>query len=105
MEIDLGIQGFGILLISSLVFGGVAQLLFGRGATHWMWLIGAVAWFLGGLWMSEVMFSTATADDLQPIIDGLAFDEAMLGGLIVGVAAVLVTWLVTRVRTHHVPTS
>jgi hypothetical protein len=100
---DLGVQGIGILLVSSLVFGVVAQLLLGRGTTHWMWLIGAVAWFLGGLWLSEVMFATATEAELQPVIDGLALDEAMLGGLLVGIPVVLVTWYVARSRARHAP--
>jgi hypothetical protein len=65
-----------------------------------MWLIGAVAWFAGGLFASEVLWGTYTEDDIQPIIDGLAFDESLLGGLVVGVAAVLITWLGTR-RVHR----
>ena len=48
------------------------------------------------------MFATATVDELQPMIDGLAFDEAMLGGLLAGIVVVIVTWFVTRrSRTHH----
>ena len=70
-----------------------------------MWLIGAVAWFLGGVWFSEVLFATATEGEIQPIIDGLALDESLLGGLIVGVAAVLVTWFAIRSRAHHLPTA
>jgi hypothetical protein len=105
MVLDLGMQGFGILLITSLLFGGVAQLVLGRGTTRWMWLIGAVAWFLGGVWFSEVLFATATEGEIQPIIDGLALDESLLGGLIVGVAAVLVTWFAIRSRAHHLPTA
>lgn len=104
MVFDLGVQGFGILLVSSLVFGAAAQVILGRGTTPWMWLIGAVAWFVGGLWMSEVLFATATVDEIQPIIDGLALDESMLGGLIVGIPVVLVTWFVARSRAHHAPT-
>ena len=69
-----------------------------------MWLIGAVAWFVGGLWLSEVFFATATVDDVQPMIDGLAFDESMLGGLLVGIPVVLVTWFVARRRAHHTAT-
>lgn len=40
--------------------------------------------------MSEVLFATATVDQIQPIIDGLAFDESLLGGLIGGVLVTLV---------------
>jgi len=46
--------------------------------------------------MSEVLFATATEDEIQPIVDGLAFDEALLGGLVGGLVAVAATWLVAR---------
>jgi hypothetical protein len=32
-----------------------------------------------------------TEDEIQPIIDGLALDDSLLGGLIVGDSAVVVT--------------
>jgi hypothetical protein len=101
MQLELGLQGFGILLAISLVFGVVAQLLLGsRAHTHWLWLIGAAGWFVGGLFFSEVLFGTATEAELQPIIDGLALDESLLGGLIGGAIAVVATFLVTRGQTH-----
>ena len=34
MVFDLGVQGFGILLICSLVFGVIAQVTLGGGTTH-----------------------------------------------------------------------
>jgi len=94
---DIGLRGMGILIGYSLVFGVVAQLALWRATgTRWLWLIGATGWFIGGLFASEVLFATATIDQLQPIEDGLVFDEAMLGGFIVGLALVLTTWYVTR---------
>ena len=99
MQFEIGLTGLGLLAIISVGFGLVAQFVFGRGSTRWMWLVGAVAWFAGGLFASEVLWGTLTEDDIQPIIDGLAFDESLLGGLVVGLAAVLVTWFATR-RTH-----
>ena len=103
MQLDLGLQGLGILVVVSLIFGGVAQVVLGKGSTHWLWLIGAVGWFIGGLVFSEALFGSATEAELQPIIDGLAFDESLLGGLIVGVPVVLITWFVTRQRRIHGP--
>ncbi len=47
---------------------------------------------------SEVWFGWATDEELQPNIDGLSFDEALLGGLISAVVAVLVTRYVIRKR-------
>lgn len=89
MLYDLGLSGLAILVIGSLVFGVVAQIA-GRAETPWLWLLGGAGWFVGGLYMSEVLFATATVDQIQPIIDGLAFDESLLGGLIGGVLVTLV---------------
>lgn len=105
MQFDLGLQGMAILIAISLLFGVGAQLLLGgRAHTHWLWLIGAAGWFVGGLFFSEVLFATATEDEIQPIIDGLALDESLLGGLIGGAAAVLVTLLASGTMTTHRPT-
>ena len=104
MEFDLGIQGLGILLAIAIGVGLVAQFLPGAG-TRWAWLIAAAAYFLGGLFVSEVMFAGVTEQELQPVIDGLAFDEALLGGLVVGIVAVLATRYVTHGRTLGRPHS
>jgi hypothetical protein len=101
MQYDLQPTGLGLLIVMSLLFGVVAQLLIGRHATHWLWLIGAVAWFVGGLFFSEVVFATMTEDEIQPIIEGLALDESALGGLLFGIPAVIVTWYLTRERPSH----
>jgi len=100
MQYDLGLTGLGILAVISLAFGGVAQIL-GRAETRWLWLIAAAAWFVGGLFMSEVVFATATTDEIQPIIDGLAFDESLLGGAIAGVVVTAVARYVTGSSPFH----
>ena len=97
MTYDLGLQGLALLIIPALLFGLVAQLIVWRSATHWMWLVGATAWFIGGLLTSEVVFGAETSqENLQPYIDGLVWDEALLGGLVIGVLAVVITWILTR---------
>ena len=101
MQWDLGLEGVGLLVAMSLVFGAIAQLVAGRATTRWLWLIAASAYFLGGLFISEVWFGWATGEDLQPNIDGLSFDEVLLIGLIPGIAAVLVTRYVTRRSRRH----
>ena len=105
MNYDLGLQGLALLIIPALIFGLVAQLIVWRSATHWMWLIGAVAWFVGGLFASEVLFGTETTEEnLQPLIDGLLWDEALIGGFVTGIAAVVVAWFATRThQVEHVP--
>jgi hypothetical protein len=96
---DLGNYGLQILLGFSFGFGAIAQLIAGRAATRWLWLFGAAGWFIGGLFASEVLFANATEAEIQPIIYGLAYDEALLGGLIGGVAVALVVWLVARTQS------
>ena len=78
MEWDLGVAGVGLLVAMSLAFGLLAQLVAGRGTTRWMWLIGAGAFFVLGLLISEAWFGWATEEDLQPNYDGLSFDETLL---------------------------
>jgi hypothetical protein len=101
---DLGLQGLGLLVVMSLVFGVIAQLVVG-GITRWMWLIAAAAYFVGGLFVSEVLFGWATEVELQPNIDGLSFDEVLLFSLIPGVLVVLARWYVTRRNSLHRPMS
>jgi len=93
---DLGLYGIGVLILMSLAFGVIAQAVLWRMATHWLWLIGSIAYFLGGLFISEVWFGWATDRELQPNIDGLSFDEVLLFGLVPGIVAVLFSWYVTR---------
>jgi hypothetical protein len=88
MEWDLGLWGVTYLLAMSLVFGGVAQLIAGRVTTKWLWAIAASGFFVLGLVISEVFFGWATAEDLQPNIDGLSRDEVLLG-VVPGIAAAL----------------
>ncbi len=104
MHYDLGSTGQVILIFFAIGFGAVAQLGIGpRRGTSWLWLIGAAGWIIGGLFASEVLFGTATVDEIQPIVDGLAFDEALLGGLLGGLAAVLLTWFIVRQARREVP--
>lgn len=100
MQYDLGLVGLGLLLVLSLGFGVIAQIA-GRAETPWLWLVGGAGWFVGGLYMSEVLFATATVDEIQPIIDGLAFDESLLGGLIGGVLTTFIARFVTGSSPFH----
>jgi hypothetical protein len=102
MEWDLGLRGLGLLLAMSIGFGAVAQLVMWRATTHRLWIIATAAYFLSGLFVSEVWFGWATEEDLQPNIDGLSFDEVMLLGTFASILVVVATWMITRrQRTHH----
>jgi hypothetical protein len=88
--------GLTILVGFSFGFGAIAQLIVGNRASGWLWLAGAAGWFVGGIVASEIIVGTMTVEEIQPIIGGLAFDEALIGGLIGGLIAVVGTWFVTR---------
>ncbi len=97
MNFDLGLQGLALLVVPALAFGVIAQLILGSRTTRWLWLIAAVAWCVGGLFASEVLYGAETTEEnLQPLIDGLLWDEALIGGALAGVVGVVVTWLVTQ---------
>ncbi|HEX5014198.1 MAG TPA: hypothetical protein VFV72_08570 [Candidatus Limnocylindrales bacterium] len=100
MQWEIGLQGVGILLVISLVFGLLVQVG-GRAESRWLWLVAATGWFVGGLIASEYVFGTMTIDEIQPIVDGLAFDEALLGGLIVGIPTAIAARYVTGSAPFH----
>ena len=99
MQFDMGLWGLTLLAGMSLAFGVLAQLV-GRSATRWIGLIAGIGSVVGGFLFSEAVFA---GEDVQPIIDGLSLDEALLGGIVVGVPVAVVTWLATRHRHHHGP--
>jgi hypothetical protein len=80
--------------------GVIAQLIGPGAATRWLWLIAAAGYFVVGLLISEVLFGWATEEDLQPNIDGLSFDEVLLG-LLPGIVVVLVIRHRGRRRRWH----
>jgi hypothetical protein len=98
---DLGLQGVGLLMAMSLVFGVLAQLIAGRGTTRRLGMIAAASYFVSGLLISEVWFGWATEAELQPNIDGLSFDEVLVIGLVPGIATVLATRYWVRRRGDH----
>jgi hypothetical protein len=99
MQWDLGIQGLALLAVMSLAFGVFTQLVFWGRGVGWIGLVAAAVSFVAGLFISVVWFGWATAEELQPNIDGLSFDEVLIGYLIGGVV-VLVARYLTRGRTH-----
>ncbi|GAA4400896.1 hypothetical protein GCM10023168_10050 [Fodinibacter luteus] len=92
MQWDLGIDGLLYLAAMSLAFGVLAALLVGKGAAYRLWAgaITTTACFGIGLFVSEVLFGWATEEELQPNIDGLSRDEALLSSVVTTVIVVLV---------------
>jgi hypothetical protein len=99
---DIGLQGLGVLAAYSLGFGLIAQLVMWRSTTHWLWLIAAGTFFIGGLLISEVWFGSATEEELQPNIDGLSRDEALLAFIPASIV-VWITWAFGRRHMRHRP--
>jgi hypothetical protein len=96
MRWDLGVAGLGVLAGMSIAFGAVAHLIIGRKAMRWVWLIAATAYFIAGLLVSEVFFGWATAEELQPNIDGLSFDEVNLVTVFGIIAAVALRYAMRK---------
>lgn len=104
MQWDLGLQGIGVLMLLALGFGVFTQLMFWSRTTWWAGLIGTAAYFVAGLFISEVWFGWATQAELQPNIDGLSFDEVLLA-YAVGIPIVLVARYLVRRPPLHRPQS
>lgn len=102
MHVDLGLQGLGILIACSLIFGAAAQALFWRSMPRWLWIVAAASYLVFGFVISEAMFANATEEDIQPIIDGLAFDESLLA-IFPAALVVLLAWFATRRGLIHRP--
>ena len=92
-----------VLLAMSLGFGIVAWLVLGRLASRWVPVAAAGAFFVVGVLISEVWFGWATEEELQPNIDGLSFDETLLGALAGVVVLVVVRVLLKRRSTSGHP--
>jgi len=98
MQWDLGLQGVGLLVAMSLASGVLVQFVWGW-AVRWLWPAAAAAFFVAGVLISEVWFGWATQEDLQPNLDGLSFDEVLLG-MVCGVAVVALSRVFVRRRRH-----
>ena len=100
LAITLGLGGWILLIVASLVFGGVAQLI-GEVRTGLEWLVDAVAFGIGALIGSEFIVATQA---YGLVWDGLALVPALVGGLIVGVLVELATRYITLGTYLHHPT-
>jgi hypothetical protein len=82
MQWDLGPEGVLVLAGMSAAFAVAAHLILAKVTTRWVGLIAAGAFFVVGILVSEVWFGWATAEELQPNVDGLSFDEVLMTGLL-----------------------
>ena len=96
--ITLGLGGWAILIVGSLIFGGVAQFV-GETRTGYEWLIDAVAFAIGALVASEFIVAWQAMGPV--VVDGLALVPALVGGLVVGFAVEIATRYLTGGRYTH----
>ena len=97
MEWDVGPQGLAVLAAMALAFGAVAELLLAQLLGRHVWHVASLAMFALGLVISEAWFGWATEEELQPNIDGVSFDEVLIG-LLLCVAGVIATRFLLRRR-------
>ncbi len=89
--IALGFAGWILLIVGSLVFGGIAQLV-GETRTGFEWFGDAIGFGIGAIVASEFIVALQT---VQPIWDGLALAPALIGGLVLGVVVEVATRYLT----------
>lgn len=103
MEWDLGAWGLAVLAGMSAVFGVLGALLVGGDASRRLWsgVVTLAACFGVGLLVSEGLFGWATEEELQPNIDGLSRDEALLAGVVTTALVVLLVRYAARRRREQ----
>ena len=97
LVITLGLAGWAILIVGSLIFGVIAQFV-GETRTGYEWLVDAIAAAIGALVASEFIVAWQA---FGPVVDGLALVPALVGGLVVGLAVEIATRYVTGGRYTH----
>ncbi len=95
--ITLGLGGWAILIVGSLIFGGLAQFV-GETRTGFEWLVDAIAAGIGALVASEFIVAWQA---LGPVVDGLALVPALVGGLVVGLVVEIATRYITGGHYTH----
>lgn len=97
LVITLGIAGWVVLIVGSLVFGVAAQVI-GETRTGYEWLVDSVAVAIGALVASEFIVAWQA---MGPVFDGLALVPALAGGLAVGLVVEVAMRYVTGGRYTH----
>ncbi|HEU4918398.1 MAG TPA: hypothetical protein VFT20_01585 [Candidatus Limnocylindrales bacterium] len=89
--IDLALGGWVLAIAAALIFGAIVQFI-GDVRLGYEWIVAAVAFFLGAVIASEFITAWRT---FEPVWEGLALVPALAGGLVLGIAADVVTRLST----------
>ena len=98
MQWDMGVEGLGLLAAMSIGLAVVAALAMDGAWPRRLKVaaVDALACVVVGALTSEWLFGWATEEDLQPNVDGLSRDEALLSGILTTVAVVTVARLVAH---------
>ena len=91
LAITLDLGGWILLIVGALVFGGIAQLV-GDTETNLEWVVDAIAFAIGGLVASEFVTGWQA---FEPVWAGLAIIPALVGGLVFGLIAEVLTRTLT----------
>jgi hypothetical protein len=95
LTIDIGVGGWGLLVVGAFVIGVVAEWIgLVEGDDDWQSVMAGA--FLGGVIGSE---SQTTMAAYGPVWDGVAAGPAVIGGALVGAIAALITVILTG-KTH-----
>jgi uncharacterized membrane protein YeaQ/YmgE (transglycosylase-associated protein family) len=97
LNITLGLGGWAILIVGSLIFGVIAQFV-GETRDGYEWLTDSIAAGIGALVASEFIVAWQA---FGPVVDGLALVPALVGGLAVGLVAEIATRYVTGGHYTH----
>jgi uncharacterized membrane protein YeaQ/YmgE (transglycosylase-associated protein family) len=97
LVITLGLGGWAILIVGSLIFGVGAQFI-GETRTGYEWLVDAVAAAIGALVASEFIIAWQA---MGPVVDGLVLVPALAGGLVVGLLVEFATRYLTGGHYTH----
>jgi len=97
LAITFGLGGWAILIVGSLIFGGIAQVV-GETRAGFEWLVDAIAAGIGALVASEFIVAWQA---FGPVVDGLALVPALVGGLVVGLVVEVATRLATGGHYTH----
>jgi uncharacterized membrane protein YeaQ/YmgE (transglycosylase-associated protein family) len=89
--VALGLGGGALLIVGAVLFGVIAQFV-GETRTGYEWIVDGIAAAVGALVASEFIVGLRAAG---PVWDGLAIVPALLGGLVVGLIAEVVTRYMT----------
>jgi uncharacterized membrane protein YeaQ/YmgE (transglycosylase-associated protein family) len=91
--------GWLIAIVGAVLFGVIAQLV-GQAHHSYEWAVDGLAAFIGAIVASEFIVAWQA---FGPVYEGLALVPALVGGLVVGIAAAVTTRYLGGRTFGHTP--